>query len=517
MSSGNVTTGSEALIEFQKDLTLLSEELHGIFDLMYDNMIKIQEFWQDAKYDEFVASYRPQIEKCEEISKRYDDWCQKVLRPTIDSVIEVEHADVSANGGVNSPTDAPPDTPQTQNHNPIDNSTNHNQNTQPQQPNNSPTMSLEENTVIGDNSGKSIANMSMDEVLSQLTEDQKGEYYRKKKEIENSKITAFYSEDQRQKDLLELDEKTKDILRDERAKNYKQIWENPSSDPVNYAGYRAFGKNGVRITDCEIVESADKKQPWNVKYGKGVSTEHSQEISYNVSGGAELGGAKLMGSYNESQAVGMIKKQSAKTTGFCKTIDNPEDFKFLSVDDLNTQQVLDELSGKKKETAIAWKNEIEQRKEERFRNLYHPHRKFPPNESEIEMMNKLNERDDQEWETAIRRGVRTQRSDGIFPKPDGFSAADLKAKEQVKAELSKSTISDIKPGKYNSYSTELSDEEMKWYQRKHQEQTSGGLKVVYSIGASKTDSHTQKELNGFEVDARFNIKDINETSNVSME
>lgn len=99
MASSIIITDSEVLIEFQKSLSLLSEELHGIFDLMYDNMIKIQEFWQDTKYDEFVANYRPQIEKCEEISKRYDEWCKKVLQPTIDSVMGVVQTDVSANAG----------------------------------------------------------------------------------------------------------------------------------------------------------------------------------------------------------------------------------------------------------------------------------------------------------------------------------------------------------------------------------------------------------------------------------
>lgn len=95
MASSNVKTGSEALTELQTNLSHLSEELHGIYELMYDNMIKIQEFWQDDKYNAFVADYRPQIEKCEEISKRYDEWCKKVLQPVIESAQEAENVDIS--------------------------------------------------------------------------------------------------------------------------------------------------------------------------------------------------------------------------------------------------------------------------------------------------------------------------------------------------------------------------------------------------------------------------------------
>lgn len=97
MASSNVKTGSEALTELQTNLSHLSEELHGIYELMYDNMIKIQEFWQDDKYNAFVADYRPQIEKCEEISKRYDEWCKKVLQPVIESAQEAENVDISGN------------------------------------------------------------------------------------------------------------------------------------------------------------------------------------------------------------------------------------------------------------------------------------------------------------------------------------------------------------------------------------------------------------------------------------
>lgn len=95
MASSNVTTGSAALIDLKNNLSNLSKELHGIYDLMNENMRRVGNFWQDYKYQEFVEGYAPQIRKCEEIAIRYDEWCKRVLQPTIEKVVEVEQVNVS--------------------------------------------------------------------------------------------------------------------------------------------------------------------------------------------------------------------------------------------------------------------------------------------------------------------------------------------------------------------------------------------------------------------------------------
>ena len=93
-SSSGAVTGSAALTELKKDLTQLSATLHEIFELMNMDMRNIGDAWQDGKYQEFVEGYRPQINKCEEISERYKEWCLRVLDPTIENVIAVEKTDV---------------------------------------------------------------------------------------------------------------------------------------------------------------------------------------------------------------------------------------------------------------------------------------------------------------------------------------------------------------------------------------------------------------------------------------
>lgn len=95
MAASNAITGSKALIDLKDNLSSLSTELHKLYDLMYDNMRNVGDFWQDAKYNDFVDGYAPQIKKCDEIAVRYEDWCKKVLQPTIDKVIEVEQVNVS--------------------------------------------------------------------------------------------------------------------------------------------------------------------------------------------------------------------------------------------------------------------------------------------------------------------------------------------------------------------------------------------------------------------------------------
>lgn len=95
----NAVTSSVALTELKNNLTNLSKSLHNIYDLMNTDMRQIGEAWQDGKYQEFVEGYKPQIDKCEEISVRYNDWCQRVLNPTIENVIAVERTDVGGGSG----------------------------------------------------------------------------------------------------------------------------------------------------------------------------------------------------------------------------------------------------------------------------------------------------------------------------------------------------------------------------------------------------------------------------------
>ena len=99
MTSNNAEVSSAALIELQTDLTRLSESLHELYDLMNTDMTNVAEFWRDPKYQVFVSGYRPQINKCEEISERYSEWCKRVLDPTIERVIAIETTDVGGDGG----------------------------------------------------------------------------------------------------------------------------------------------------------------------------------------------------------------------------------------------------------------------------------------------------------------------------------------------------------------------------------------------------------------------------------
>ena len=95
----NAITGSVALTDLKSDLTQLSTTLHDVFDLMNADMSKVGDAWQDGKYQEFVDGYMPQIQKCEDISVRYSEWCKRVLDPTIENVIAVEKTDVGSGSG----------------------------------------------------------------------------------------------------------------------------------------------------------------------------------------------------------------------------------------------------------------------------------------------------------------------------------------------------------------------------------------------------------------------------------
>jgi len=98
MAANNAEVSSEALTGLQTDLTQLSNSLHEIFDLMNADMSQVGEAWRDGKYEEFVNGYRPQINKCEEISVRYHDWCTRILSPAIERVVEVEQSNVGGDG-----------------------------------------------------------------------------------------------------------------------------------------------------------------------------------------------------------------------------------------------------------------------------------------------------------------------------------------------------------------------------------------------------------------------------------
>ena len=100
MDSTIARVGSVALTDLKTELTKLSNALQGIYDTMQADMSKVNAFWQDGKYQEFVQNYEPQIRKCEEIANRYTEWCARVLDPTIENVVDVETTDVGGDGAV---------------------------------------------------------------------------------------------------------------------------------------------------------------------------------------------------------------------------------------------------------------------------------------------------------------------------------------------------------------------------------------------------------------------------------
>lgn len=99
MASSYLEVGSEGLKNLKTDLTKLANSLHEVFELMNADMRQVGEAWRDGKYEEFVSGYRPQINKCEEISERYTEWCKRVLDPAIEECIDIEDSDVGGDGG----------------------------------------------------------------------------------------------------------------------------------------------------------------------------------------------------------------------------------------------------------------------------------------------------------------------------------------------------------------------------------------------------------------------------------
>ena len=99
MASSYLEVGSAGLITLKEDLIKLSQSLHEVYELMNADMRQVGEAWRDGKYEEFVSGYRPQINRCEEIAQRYEEWCHRVLEPAIDECIEIETTDVGGDGG----------------------------------------------------------------------------------------------------------------------------------------------------------------------------------------------------------------------------------------------------------------------------------------------------------------------------------------------------------------------------------------------------------------------------------
>lgn len=99
MASSYLEVGSEGLINLKEDLTKLAQSLHEVFELMNADMRQVGEAWRDGKYEEFVSGYRPQINKCEEISERYTEWCKRVLDPAIEECKDIETTVLGGDGG----------------------------------------------------------------------------------------------------------------------------------------------------------------------------------------------------------------------------------------------------------------------------------------------------------------------------------------------------------------------------------------------------------------------------------
>lgn len=99
MASDGLITSSVTLIKLKEDLLNLSKSLHEIYNLMNADMSNLGELWRDGKYEEFISGYKPQINKCEEIAEKYEDWCKRVLDPAIEKAIIIEGANVSPDGG----------------------------------------------------------------------------------------------------------------------------------------------------------------------------------------------------------------------------------------------------------------------------------------------------------------------------------------------------------------------------------------------------------------------------------
>ena len=101
--SHSAITSSVALEDLKSDLMLLSENLKEVHSDMKADMTNVGEFWQDAKYQDFINGFQPQIDRCLQIATRYEEWCKTVLQTTIDNAVAIEQTNVTGDGaGVSS-------------------------------------------------------------------------------------------------------------------------------------------------------------------------------------------------------------------------------------------------------------------------------------------------------------------------------------------------------------------------------------------------------------------------------
>ena len=87
MDEFGVKNAKAELMTLQSELVSLASQMHELYELMSSDVWVIDEIWRDQKYDEFVAGYKPQMDKMEEISENYHEWATKDLQVIIDNCI----------------------------------------------------------------------------------------------------------------------------------------------------------------------------------------------------------------------------------------------------------------------------------------------------------------------------------------------------------------------------------------------------------------------------------------------
>lgn len=99
MATSSVEVSSAILTELQNDLTSLKESLHDIYDLMNYDLSQIGETWRDQQYSDFKNAHQKNINECENISIRYEEWCKTKIEPLIQSVEDIEKTSVVDDDG----------------------------------------------------------------------------------------------------------------------------------------------------------------------------------------------------------------------------------------------------------------------------------------------------------------------------------------------------------------------------------------------------------------------------------
>lgn len=94
-TSSGVYVGSAVLEDLQSKIMKLSGSLKDVYETMVEQMKRLNEFWQDSKYEEFKQGFSGQIAQCMDISGYYASWSKDTLGKVIASVQEVERTDVS--------------------------------------------------------------------------------------------------------------------------------------------------------------------------------------------------------------------------------------------------------------------------------------------------------------------------------------------------------------------------------------------------------------------------------------